>query len=338
MKLNAAFWKWFGDSKVVDKHGEPLVVYHAGRHNFNVFDVSRCELGCHFGTKAQAMSVHKTHIGTTIKEFYLSIKNPLRMRDHTGWDTQSIAEELMDMGIFPLSGKVFSANKVRAELLRKGYDGIVYLNRHEGLTDDDLDAIDFAGLDIDGHASDAEMKKAIPQLDDSWIVFKPTQIKFVDNDGTWDVDDADIRSNPSVEFNGYVIEIDDLRDSDGKVSVWLSRGGEQVEDAYAEIPIYTVAEMKNEASEMLVERSQIRERSGNVAYLRSIEIPKKIRGHGIGQKMIESSIDYIRSIGLKSLYLVTSNYTLVEYYSRIGFDELDSNPLGQTLMRLDLKS
>jgi len=44
-----AFKKWFGDwendaskaSKVVDENGEPLVVYHGGYIDFNVFDVDK---------------------------------------------------------------------------------------------------------------------------------------------------------------------------------------------------------------------------------------------------------------------------------------------------------
>lgn len=36
--LNDNFWKWFGDSKVVDSNGNPLVVYHGSTTKFDVFD------------------------------------------------------------------------------------------------------------------------------------------------------------------------------------------------------------------------------------------------------------------------------------------------------------
>jgi len=36
-----AFKKWFGDSKVVDENGDPLVVYHGGTHDKSEFDVSK---------------------------------------------------------------------------------------------------------------------------------------------------------------------------------------------------------------------------------------------------------------------------------------------------------
>lgn len=36
-----AFKKWFGDSKVVDENGEPLVVYHGTNRSFDQFDKGR---------------------------------------------------------------------------------------------------------------------------------------------------------------------------------------------------------------------------------------------------------------------------------------------------------
>lgn len=34
------FWKWFGDSKVVDDQGDPLVVFHGSKTQFHTFDNS----------------------------------------------------------------------------------------------------------------------------------------------------------------------------------------------------------------------------------------------------------------------------------------------------------
>ena len=39
------FWKWFGDSKVVDEAGNPLVVYHGTDADFSVFDRSKAGNG-----------------------------------------------------------------------------------------------------------------------------------------------------------------------------------------------------------------------------------------------------------------------------------------------------
>lgn len=44
------FWKWFGDSKVVDDKGRPLVVYHGTHGDINAFRrTSKAHLGFHFG-------------------------------------------------------------------------------------------------------------------------------------------------------------------------------------------------------------------------------------------------------------------------------------------------
>ena len=39
--LNQNFWKWFGNSKVVDKQGNPLVVYHGGAIGIKKFNKSK---------------------------------------------------------------------------------------------------------------------------------------------------------------------------------------------------------------------------------------------------------------------------------------------------------
>lgn len=47
------FRRWFGDSKVVDENGKPLVVYHGTTGNFDVFDMSRAgEVGDRFAEAA----------------------------------------------------------------------------------------------------------------------------------------------------------------------------------------------------------------------------------------------------------------------------------------------
>ena len=48
------FWRWFGDSKVVDDQGDPLVVFHGSKTQFNTFDNSvnqdkERQMGAEFG-------------------------------------------------------------------------------------------------------------------------------------------------------------------------------------------------------------------------------------------------------------------------------------------------
>ena len=44
-KLNDNFWKWFGNSKVVDSQGNPLVVYHGSSKLFNTFKQMKSKSG-----------------------------------------------------------------------------------------------------------------------------------------------------------------------------------------------------------------------------------------------------------------------------------------------------
>ncbi len=55
-------------SKIIDKNGEPLVVYHGTNAKFNVFEYG--DIGFHFGTKESAKSR-----GETVGEYFLNIKN-----------------------------------------------------------------------------------------------------------------------------------------------------------------------------------------------------------------------------------------------------------------------
>ena len=52
---NPKFRKWFGDSKVTDENGKPLVVYHGTHSDINIFKRTRgAHLGFHFGDQEAA--------------------------------------------------------------------------------------------------------------------------------------------------------------------------------------------------------------------------------------------------------------------------------------------
>jgi hypothetical protein len=178
---NPAFRRWFGASKVVDERGEPLVVYHGTRGNFDVF--VRKDIGFHFGTAGQAVNRLRDTgpLGYGRREMpagkiipvYLSIKNPLLILDAGDWSEDSMARVLTDM---TMGDDLFAdsleeatdvpGNKTFQQILRHmGYDGMVYENVGEG-----------GGT--------------------SWIAFSPTQIKSAtDNVGTFDPDDPSILKN-----------------------------------------------------------------------------------------------------------------------------------------------
>jgi N12 class adenine-specific DNA methylase/tRNA1(Val) A37 N6-methylase TrmN6 len=78
-KINsAAFRKWFGDSKVVDADGKPLVVYHGTTRDFSQFDPERAEtdFGSFFTDQADHAQEYSQGNGGNMMPVYLSIKNP----------------------------------------------------------------------------------------------------------------------------------------------------------------------------------------------------------------------------------------------------------------------
>ncbi len=74
-----AFWKWFGDSKVVDGNGRPLVVYHGTSRSFDAFKESRGgQLGR--GIYLSPFSGETAAYGDRVASLYVSIKNPRILR------------------------------------------------------------------------------------------------------------------------------------------------------------------------------------------------------------------------------------------------------------------
>lgn len=86
-----AFRRWFGDSKVVNAEGRPLVVYHATPLDFTRFARTKdAHLGYHFGTAVQAnkRTAARELAGKAewrLIPVHLSMKNPLRVIDHGDW-------------------------------------------------------------------------------------------------------------------------------------------------------------------------------------------------------------------------------------------------------------
>ena len=209
------FENWFGQParSMYDKQGKPAVFHHLTRQDFEAFDPAQSGLGTHFGTYDHANSRSYTDAAkyevtrgwqaaseqdgpVVSKELsvpvHLNLKNPVRTIDHGNWVPRDVARSLSDDG--RLSQEVVrdienlpydkdSANKlIRKGLKERGYDGIVYLNRHEGLKKGSRGLI---GQD----ATDAAVRVAAPEARDSFIVFDAEQSKSVFNRGTYDPQD-----------------------------------------------------------------------------------------------------------------------------------------------------
>ena len=181
------FKRWFGDwekhpntaSKVVDKNGAPLVVYHGTPDgSFTVFDVSKSPHGArggHLGDGyyfspnpryAQRFAEQNKEGGGRIIAAYLSLKNPYEAKYR--FDVNGIGAMMMDLaakngGELDLS-KGYPANHqmVQQVLKNYGYDGVIHRDQ------------------------DGTIRMA--------VAFEPNQIKSAtDNIGTYDPNNPDIR-------------------------------------------------------------------------------------------------------------------------------------------------
>lgn len=128
-------------------NGFDLKMYHGTN---KVFD--RFLPFSHFGTEAQARMRQPKHI----LPVYIRAKKFKRMRDTGDW----------------------RVSKLRA-LQRQGYDGVVYLNRYEGIPLEQFDAahakVSQERLD---KAPDTQYKRMIPAAEDSYIIFDPLNVRL----------------------------------------------------------------------------------------------------------------------------------------------------------------
>jgi hypothetical protein len=203
------FKTWFADSKMIDAEGKPQVVYHgtiANTHEdalgFNQFLTKYFELGSHFGTTAQANSFAISDQGTgRVMPVYLNMKNPLRLQDQGGFDAMDIAPQLLNMGFIdekqaealqemPIDDALVAMQEA---IKANGHDGIVYLNRREGMSKATLKSLMQIPFSEQNAMSDEAFKKVARDASDSYIVFDPSQIKSaVGNNGNFDPNDPSI--------------------------------------------------------------------------------------------------------------------------------------------------
>lgn len=87
------FWKWFGDSKIVDKQGRPLVCYHKTTEDFDAFsdekhgknDYGYAGKGFYF----MPFPLQGFTYGNITMPVYLSIQNPY-IRTNDNWEDSDV--------------------------------------------------------------------------------------------------------------------------------------------------------------------------------------------------------------------------------------------------------
>ena len=190
------------ESAVKHPDGRPKVVYHNTSRSFNEFRTAKSEMGAHFGTPAQANDILEVihdqpdHQGYPV---YLNLKNPLRLRDTGSFDPYRIHRQLKEMGLAEGLPKNPHQLEMQEHLQSLGYDGVVYLNRREGISR-------AKGKDPERYNdySDQMFKHHFPDAEDSYIAFDPTQIKSaIGNNGYYDPNIPRIDEHTGGEVNGY---------------------------------------------------------------------------------------------------------------------------------------
>jgi N12 class adenine-specific DNA methylase len=214
MEKLRAFWRWFGDSKVVDDQGRPLVVYHGTGDDFTEFDTNKGQLGTHFGTFEQAAKVADYHYwkkrpARTIPA-YLALKNMLRLKDTGSFGPAFVRSQLGALGI-----PVAESGDAKQAIVDAGYDSVVYANEREG-----------GG--------------------DSYVAFKSTQIKSATgNRGTYDAGSGNIMfaqgMNSPRDFMGQAREaVREMGATPGKLHWWHKTLGTQYNLAQKSAPFRRV--------------------------------------------------------------------------------------------------
>jgi hypothetical protein len=135
-----------------EAQGFSLPLFHKTSATFDAFAPFS-----HFGTEAQA----KMRGGLKTSRVL-----PVLVRGTRFKRVKDIGRDQWDLG------------KLRA-LERQGYDGIVYLNRYEGIPLEEFDALNASGRD-ETRLGDTAFKKFCPSAADSYIIFDPRNVRSVD--------------------------------------------------------------------------------------------------------------------------------------------------------------
>ena len=155
------FWKWFGDSKVVNEQGRPLVVYHGTGFRFEEFDNVFGRRGIYFtDSKIVASSYQGVNGGreTITMPVYVKVGNPFVI-DFDGSNYVDVPQIVENYKFEDLDDVVSWAKK-------KGYDGVIAKN-------------------IKDPSSTSASWEAMRTIANDYVAFEPTQIKSVDNRGTY---------------------------------------------------------------------------------------------------------------------------------------------------------
>ncbi len=191
------FWRWFGDSKVVDEQGRPLVVYHGSRESFDVFDIEKSGSatgnfgyfgkGFYFTTNIQAA---KDYGADGFRSFYLKANNPY------------ISNKKSDRELAKQFVKKYNIKYAPDTNMLLGNNNLVYsYNFLEDINNEEK-IVDLVILTQNGNYAE-QFSELLKELGydglryekgayNELLVFEPNQIKSVNNRGTYSSDTGNI--------------------------------------------------------------------------------------------------------------------------------------------------
>lgn len=227
------FQRWFGDSKVVDENGEPLVVYHGTKRNFSQFanseDITEGGTGVSAGAKALFFTSKSfvaglySFVAPTSKRLEFDRLNKEFQSRLGAGEGVTNAKEMQSMKakLLELEGEIkkepgfagrhtfeessiipvyLSIKNPRVVDMKNGkldlrvLDQIITNVKKRG----EYDGIIFKNMFDSPVIGDTEQARAA-QTSDIYIVFKPTQIKSVFNEGGFDPAKADILKQEAID-------------------------------------------------------------------------------------------------------------------------------------------
>lgn len=178
-----AFKRWFGDSRVVDENGKPLVVYHGTNAEFDVFRTSN-KFG--YGGAYFSNDINIAKIFGTPIPAYISLKKPLII------DAENKSYDMIKKPVYiKTNSKFVDTNQLSAYARDNGYDGLIVKN---------------------------VMEAGSYKVSDDYVAFNPNQIKSVYNRGTFSFKSDNIYYQRPTEiseeqFEADLAEFDKILDS-----------------------------------------------------------------------------------------------------------------------------
>lgn len=176
--INSAFWNWFGASRVTNKRGMPLVVYHGtpDAREFTRFETAMERLQRRGYGREDYQDPNRVFWFTSERRVARTYSDPHRAFDFGGSQPRVMTFYLRILHPLEINAHGQPRTGFRGAALKaqdSGYDGLIIRNV------------------VDDYQTTKRTR-----MSDVFAVFDPRQIKRVYNQGTWDPESEEFAKNP----------------------------------------------------------------------------------------------------------------------------------------------